>query len=192
MTPQSPPGSTPPAQPQRTTRHSNLPLLTAILLLGICGALLLIRADQQARDTIRKHHLADIEQALYTARNQHGSYPPYAETTWCGRLETTASAPIRKQIEAALRAQNEKYANPAKPFPADPRTGSHPTPAATASGAAKMRNYSYFYWKHSPASFELFAMLEAAPTGERSTTGCPGESAVYDYGIASIWRESNS
>lgn len=152
-----------------------LPLVIATILLAAGGTALLNRAAAQARDTTRKHHLEDIEHALYAARNRYGTFPPYDAPTWCGQLNDVSSS-TRQQIEDALRAQNEKYANPAKPFPTDP----HLTIRASRD---------YFYWKHSPASFELYAALEANPTGERRTHFCPGTNLVYDYGLSSIWRE---
>src|SRR3989344_252789 len=154
---------------------NRLPLGTALVMVVVLGTFLLTGASLQARDTIRKHHLEDIEQALYFARSLQGTYPPYDAPSWCGRLQDPGSHAVRAQIEAALRAQNEKYANPAKPFPTDPR-GS-----------------DYFYWKRSPAMFELYATLETDPTGERSVAACPaaGGKATYDYGLTSVWRESS-
>lgn len=155
---------------------NRLPLVLATLLLAVGGVLLLHRADQQARDTIRKHHLADVEDALYYARREHGTYPPYNQSSWCGLLTKTDS-PAYPEIEAALRAQNKQYGNLAKPFPTDPRFAHSPQ--------------DYFYWKHSPASFELFAVLEQDNNGEKSTSGCPGETfRRYDYGLTSVWREA--
>lgn len=149
----------------------------AALLLG--GAFLLRFADAQARDTIRKHHLEDLEQALYFARNVHGTYPPYDQPTWCGLLSDPANATVRADVEAALRQQNEKYGNEQKPFPVDP------TYTTGAQG--------YFYWKHSPALFELYATLEADRTGERSTARCQSaETMNYDYGLNSGNREDRS
>ncbi len=150
-------------------------MVLAILLLAVGGVFLLHRADAQARDTIRKHHLADVEESLYYARREHGTYPPYNLTSWCGPLAKVGS-PAYAAIEAALRAQNEKYANPAKPFPTDPKYTGMPQ--------------DYFYWKRSPASFELFAVLEQDSNREKSTAGCPGETfRRYDYGLTSVWRE---
>lgn len=155
---------------------SRLPVLVALFSLLIGGWWLLHHSDQQARDTIRKHHLADMEQALFTARQLHGTYPPYDQATWCGRLTDPKNEAVRAEVETALRAQNEKYANPAKPFPVDPRFANTPQ--------------DYFYWKRSPASMQLAARLEAAPTGEFSTVACPGsENVAYDYGITSVNRE---
>ena len=38
--------------------------------------------------------------------------------------------------------------------------------------------------------FELYSILEAAPTGDRNTFSCPtGLHTTYDYGISSILRE---
>ena len=146
------------------------------MLLAVGGMVLLERSDRQARDTIRKHHIEDIERSLYFARSLHGTYPPYDQATWCGVLSDPENRDIRNQVEETLRAQHEKYANPEKPFPTDPRF-------AEAAG-------DYFYWKRSPASFELYAVLEADPNGERNTALCPTSPALtYDYGVASIWRE---
>jgi hypothetical protein len=151
-----------------------VPGIIAILCLLAGGVFLLHRADQQARDTIRKHHLADVEQSLYYARRLHGTYPPYDQTSWCGPLAAAGTA--RDQIEEALRAQNDMYKNQAKPFPVDPKFANTPK--------------DYFYWKHSPASFELFAVLEQDPNGEKSTFGCPNESVrTFDYGLTSVFRE---
>lgn len=156
----------------------HLPIVIALLLVGLGGAYLLDKADKQARDTIRKHHLEDIERSLYFARSLKGTYPPYEQGTWCGVLNAPGNEAVLAQLETALRAQHEKYANPAKPFPADPLAGI---------------SADYFYWKRSPSSFELYAGLEAAPSGERSTADCPAENTLtYDYGIASAWRANRS
>jgi transglutaminase-like putative cysteine protease len=160
---------------------ATLPIVLALAFLIIGGVFLLNRADAQARDTIRKHHLEDIEQALYFARGQHGTYPPYDESTWCGQLATPGSKTVRTQIEEVLRAQNEKYANPDKPFPADPL---HDQLIPEAP--------DYFYWKRSPAVFELYAILEADQNGERSTRQCENAAGHdYDYGLTSVWRENS-
>lgn len=143
-----------------------------MVLIG--GAALLTRADRQARDTIRKHHLEDLERSLFFARDVHGTYPPFDAATWCGRLNDPHNEAVRTQVEQALRAQNEQYANEQKPFPTDPAGGC----------------YDYFYWKRSPALFELYARLEAAPTGERQTILCDNAPAeYYDYGLTSALRE---
>ena len=148
-----------------------LPLYLALGGLILGGVFLLNRADAQARDTIRKHHLEDLEQSLYFARNIHGTFPPYDQPSWCGVLSAPGNENTLAEIEQALRTQNEKYANPAKPFPRDPQ------------------NEGYFYWKRSPATFQLFSALETDPTGERSTAGCDNsELTHYDYGITSLWR----
>lgn len=150
-----------------------MPLLVALILVGVGGAGLLTRADQQARDTIRKHHLADIETSLYLAKSLHGTYPPYEQASWCGQLNDPKNADARRQLEAALRQQNEQYANQAKPFPTDP-----------------LKVHDYFYWKRSPAMFELYAILETDKTNERNSLDCPNAAPMfYDYGTASIWRE---
>lgn len=154
---------------------SRLPVLLALFAVLGGGIWLMERSDQQARDTIRKHHLEDIERSLFFARGQHGTYPPYNEVTWCGQLNAPQNAAVKAQVEAVLRAQNEKYGNEAKPFPTDP---------LAASGV------DYFYWKRSPALFELYAILEADPTGERSTAACDNAPPLtYDYGLNSALRE---
>ncbi len=152
----------------------------AFILTIVGGIYLLEKAERQARDTIRKHHLEDIEQSLYFARSLHGTYPPYENTSWCGLLNAPENRAVRDQVEEALRKQHEKYANPEKPFPSDPLVNGEPG--------------DYFYWKRSPASFELYAKLEEAPTGERSTRDCSGYAAAtdYDYGIFSLWRERDA
>lgn len=163
---------------------SRLPVSLALISVALGGLFLLNRADTQARDTIRKHHLEDLEHALYFARALHGTYPPYDQPSWCGPLNDPANADVRAEIEAALRAQNEKYANHDKPFPHDPLAGR--APAGLAG-----RPPDYFYWKRNPAVFELYAILETDPTAERSTAACLSSTTLtYDYGITSVWRES--
>lgn len=152
-----------------TTR---LPLFIALLLVA-SSWILLDRSSAQARDTIRKHHLDDIEHSLYFARDVRHTFPPYDQATWCGELNDPKNTAVKAEVEAALRAQHEKYANKAKPFPTDP-----------------LANHDYFYWKRSPANFELYSVLEAAPTGEKNTWQCattPGK--YYDYGLTSVLRE---
>jgi hypothetical protein len=91
---------------------------------------------------------------------------------------------VRDQVEAALRAQHEKYANSAKPFPEDPRYGPTLAQDLTRGG--------YFYWKRSPALFELYSALEADSEGTFSTEGCPGSiSEVYEYGLNLRVRQTN-
>ena len=158
----------------------NNPLLltSAVILLLVAGVFLIHRSDEQARDTIRKHHLADIERSLYAAKNKYGTVPPYNQPNWCGVLNEETNESVRKEVENALRDQNEMYGNLAKPFPSDPKFAN--------------TNKDYFYWKHSPTTFELYAVLEQDKNQERSTLGCiqnPGN--AYDYGIASIWREDS-
>ncbi len=154
-----------------------MPVLLALILLAGGGVFLLHRNDQQARDTIRKHHLADLEDSLYFARSLHGTYPPYDQSSWCGVLNQHTDSATFKEVEEALRLQNEKYKNIAKPFPSDPRY----------ADAAQ----DYFYWKHSPASFELFSILEQDNNGNKSVGACPEEkSRTYDYGLTSVWREN--
>jgi len=153
---------------------TRLPVAVALAALLLGGWLLLDRADAQARDTIRKHHLEDIEQALFFARGQNGTYPPYDQPSWCGQLNAPDNKDVRRQIEEALRTQNDKYANLDKPFPADP--------SSTAG---------YFYWKRSPAIFELYATLEMDRNAERSTINCANAPTLtYDYGLTSVWREN--
>src|SRR3989344_1961497 len=146
-----------------------------ILLLIIAGSLLLVKQDRQARDTIRKHHLADIETGLYLARRNQDTFPPYDKLTWCGVISAPENKQVQDEIEASLRVAVKKYENTAKPFPQDP----------------KEPERGYYYWKRSPSMFELYSILEAAPTGERNTFACPnGLHTTYDYGIASILREN--
>ncbi len=133
------------------------------------------RADEQARDTTRKHHLQDLETSLYAVRMIHNTYPPYEMNTWCGQLNDPKNSDVRSQIELALRNQNDKYANLAKPFPTDPAG-----------------NFDYFYWKKSANIFELYAKLENDSEGSFSTKLCPGEAdRVYNYGLNSALRENN-
>jgi len=156
----------------------NLVIGIALLLVLTGGVALLERAEAQARDTTRKHHIEDIENSLYFARSINGSIPPYEENSWCGVLNDPANRHVRDQVEVTLRAQHEKYANPDKPFPFDP----------LFEGTAK----DYFYWKHSPSSFELYAVLEEDPNGERATHRCEQGTVAYDYGVSSTQRESDS
>lgn len=161
-----------------------LPVLIALVSVALGGLFLLNRADTQARDTIRKHHLEDLEHALYFARAARGTFPPYDQPSWCGLLNDPASAPVRAQVEEALRTQNEKYANPDKPFPTDPLADQQP-PAGPAN-----RLPDYFYWKRNPAVFELYAILETDPNAERGTALCQSTPELtFDYGITSVWRE---
>ncbi|MBI1833306.1 MAG: hypothetical protein HYR90_00610 [Candidatus Andersenbacteria bacterium] len=150
-----------------------LPLLAAVLLVAGGGFFLLEKAERQARDTTRKHHLEDIEQSLYFAQRLHGTYPPYEEPTWCGFLNAEENRAVRDQMEAALRQQHEKYKNVDKPYPSDP-----------------IATQDYFYWKRSPSMFELYAVLENEKTGDRSSAGCPTvPRQEFDYGLASILRQ---
>ena len=168
------------------------PVYLAFIFLVLGGIFLLNRADAQARDTIRKHHLEDIEQSLYLARLTHGTYPPYDQPSWCGTLADPANAAVQAEIEAALRLQNEKYANPSKPFPTDP-LATNPSPSTKLNQSPTLNFLpAYFYWKRSPASFELYSILEADSNQDRSTSGCPTTDLLfYDYGIASVWRENH-
>lgn len=171
---------------------SQLPIALAAIGLLAGGWFLLHRSEAQARDTIRKHHLQDVEDALYFGYSLHGTYPPYDEPMWCGHLnDTTPPSTARQEIEAALRQQNEKYANPAKPFPTDPlpedRSPRVAPPWAGRSEAG--RSPDYFYWKRSPAVFELYSLLETDPNHNRSTHGCPATSPeFFDYGLNSRLR----
>jgi hypothetical protein len=68
---------------KRLALHTQLaPLIVALVLLAVGGFMLIQKEDQQARDTIRKHHLADIETALELAKRQNGQFPPYDQLTW--------------------------------------------------------------------------------------------------------------
>lgn len=157
--------------------NTSTPLVIALLLLAGGGVWLLNRAEEQARDTTRKHHLEDIEQSLYFARSVYGTYPPYDQPSWCGLLNDPVNAPVRQQVEDVLRRQNDTYSNIEKPFPADPL-------ADQVAG--------YFYWKRSPATFELYSILEQDQNGERNTAACDNAPNLkYDYGITSVWREGN-
>lgn len=168
-----------------------LPLFALTLLFLAAGWLLLDRSAAQARDTARKHHLDDIEHALYAAYRQQGTFPPYDKPSWCGRLNDPKNAAVKSQVETALRAQNDKYGKQAKPFPQDPLIAGiqgQGLPREVPPPAG--RSGDYFYWKRSPAVFELYSLLEAAPTGERSTEQCPADSElIYDYGIRSYDRQ---
>ena len=153
------------------------PVAIALILLAIGGFALIYKEDQQARDTIRKHHLADIETALELAKKQHGQFPPYDQLTWCGVISDPANKEVKAEIEAPLRQSVDKYANLDKPFPTDPNNSTK----------------NYYYWKRSPDIFELYSILEAAPTGDRNTFSCPtGLHDTYDYGISSILREGDN
>ena len=163
------------------------PLYVTLFFIVIGGIFLIERADAQARDTTRKHHLQDIEQSLYFARNTHGTFPPYDQPSWCGIISKPGNESVLAQIEETLRAQNKKYANPNKPFPTDPKT----TISSSESSTKNNQFPDYFYWKRSPASFELYAILETDRNKERSTSSCPqSNSYLYDYGIASVWRKN--
>lgn len=152
------------------------PLIAALILLAGGGLFLLEKAERQARDTVRKHHLQDIEQSLYFARSLAGVYPPYEQSSWCGFLNDPKNEAVRNQVEKTLRTQNATYANPDKPFPADP-----------------LIDQDYFYWKRSPTTFELYATLEAEKNGERNSQLCENAPREYfDYGLASIQRDHGS
>lgn len=154
-----------------------LPVYCAFILLVLGGIVLLEKAERQARDTIRKHHIEDIEYSLYALRARYGTYPPYNQLSWCGILSDPANQSVRDSIETSLREQIEKYSNSQKPFPADP--------------LYQESKKDYFYWKRSPSVFELYATLEARPTEERSTIQCEtAQGHAYDYGITSSLREN--
>ncbi|MDP3997705.1 MAG: hypothetical protein U1C49_00725 [Candidatus Andersenbacteria bacterium] len=148
----------------------------AVLLLG--GIFLLNRADVQARDTIRKHHLDDLETSLYLAHDLHGTYPPYNQPTWCGLLNDPTNSSVRAPIEEALRQRIDKYANNTKPFPTDPLASELP---------------DYFYWKRTPTLFELDSILEIDRNGLYGTSGCPNAPLFYyDYNLNSGLRGNNT
>lgn len=165
--------------PVLNTWAHKLPLAITLLLVFGGGVFLLDKADKQTRDTTRKHHLEDIEKSIYFARNEHGTFPPYNQPTWCGLLNAQENESVRNQIEVALRDENEKYANKEKPFPSDP--------------LYKEKGYDYFYWKRSPVMFELYAVLEGDKTGERNTIACDNAPKLeFDYGINSALRQNNN
>lgn len=168
----------------------HLPLILATLGLLFGGTFLLHRSEAQARDTIRKHHLQDVEEALYFAYTLHGTYPPYELATWCGYLsETSDGSTTHAEIETALRQQHELYAKNEKPFPQDPLLD----PVSAEALAQVDRTPDYFYWKRSPAVFELYSILETDPNGTRSTIHCPARPDLhYDYGINSRLRTSTT
>ena len=150
----------------------------ALILLVIGSFFFLHRADAQARDTIRKHHLADIERSLYADRLIHHEFPPYGTPIWCGNINDPKNIEVKNQIEAALRSQNDKYGNLAKPFPVDPAFPNTPQ--------------DYFYVKRSPTLIELYATLEADKNGEKNSRLCQNtEGTDFDYGLASLEREFN-
>lgn len=154
---------------------STLPVVIALGALVVGGLLLLERSERQARDTIRKHHLQDLEDALFFARAAHGTFPPYETATWCGELTPASGEVAVQQVEAALRQQHALYANPAKPFPTDPRHG------------------AYVYWKHSPTVMELLTSLEADAEVDRDSTGCPAIAARrFTYVLTSSEREDRA
>lgn len=162
--------------------HSkHVPLFAALILLAVGGVFLLNKAQRQTHDTTRKHHLQDIESSLYFVQSLAGTYPPYEESSWCGFLNAPENEGVRDQVEEGLRAQNEKYANEEKPFPTDP---------LYQVGSSDETIWDYFYWKRSPSSFELYAVLEQEKNGDRNSLKCPNQPGqFFDYGIASIQRE---
>ena len=146
--------------------------LATILFVAI-GAWALRLQALRARDTIRKHDIEDLEQALLRYGRLSGTYPPDDVPAWCGTLSDPAADSVRTAIEAALR-RDEKYAKPEKPFPSDP----------VYAGTDR----DYLYWKTSPVSFELLAELEADRNNSRAidrTTCAPApQSATRDVGPA--------
>lgn len=152
---------------------THTPLIIALIGLIAGGLYLIDLQAKQMRDTTRKHHIADIETSLYFARSRNGTYPPYNQTNWCGFLNEDSAT--RQQIEQALREQNEKYENPNKPFPTDPNPIN-----------------DYFYVKRSPASFELYAVLETDDNNDRNNFFCTETKPTnFDYGIASVHRKKS-
>lgn len=173
---------------QKTIAYAPVAIVFIAVLLG--GIFLLDRSNRQARDTIRKHHLQDIEDSLYLARNLNGTFPPYDQPHWCGRLNDPANAEVKQQVEQALRQKIEKYSNPEKPFPADPLRSEDSTQILTTHYSLQPNN-DYFYWKRSPAVFELYSILEADRNGNRTTENCPTDPNLqYDYGLNSALREN--
>lgn len=126
----------------------------------------------QARDIVRKHDIEDIENALNRFEKKNGTYPPIEAATWCGTLSDFKNKEIRSAIETSLR-EDEKYAKPEKKFPNDP--------------TYKNTINDYFYWKTSPASFELLAKLEADKNGSRDASLC-GNKTAFDYSVVSFLR----
>ncbi len=147
--------------------------IAVIVFMGV-GVWAIELQARQARDTMRKHDLEDLEHALIRHARAMGTVPPDNVPAWCGTLSASTHAPVRAVIEAALR-RDEKYAKLEKPFPQDPRFG----------GTAR----DYFYWKTSPVSFELLAELEGDANDTRETAACGG-TVAYDYGITSTERNS--
>lgn len=153
-----------------------------VLIFAALGLLTIHLQAAQARDTIRKHDIEDLEQALLRYARLQGTYPPNDVPTWCGVLSLEPNRPVRDAIEWALR-MDEKYAKPDKPFPTDPRF----------TGTAR----DYFYWKRSPTSVELLSELEADANDTRDTSPCilpagrqgpGGDGNRYDYGIVTTQR----
>jgi general secretion pathway protein G len=60
-------------------------LLVAIAIIGILavvGFASFRSSQKKARDTVRKHDLAEIQKALEMYQNDHGIYPPKAALSW--------------------------------------------------------------------------------------------------------------
>jgi len=150
-------------------RYTFLAVTILFLVAGVWG----IRLQAlQARDIVRKHDIEDIENALGRYEKVHGTYPPENVASWCGTLSDSASKDVLNQIETSLR-QDDKYAKPEKKFPVDP--------------IYKNSANDYFYWKTSPASFELLAKLEADKNGSRDASPC-GNKTAFDYSVVSFLR----
>ena len=152
------------------TNKYTLPLMAIIFVL--VGAWALRLQTLQARDIVRKHDIEDIEMALGRYEKTHGTYPPENLSSWCGSLSDPTNKEVLNQIEASLR-QDKKYAKAEKLFPTDP--------------VYKNTADDYFYWKTSPASFELLAKLEADKNGSRDASPC-GNKTAYDYSVVSFLR----
>lgn len=164
----------------------------ALLALGLWALDLQAR---QTRDVKRALDLEDLETALRRLLGTTGTLPPADQPTWCGVVNIPEHQAIRESIERALR-ETQKYQNPSKPFPADPRFAGKPR--------------DYLYWKTSPVSFELLSELEADDNNSRRVdlTRCAlltedsapartrhrfadvggGEAGGYDYAISSLAR----
>jgi hypothetical protein len=142
------------------------------IIFVLVGAWALRLQTLQARDIVRKHDIEDIEMALGRYEKTHGTYPPENLSSWCGNLSDPTNKEVLNQIEASLR-QDKKYAKAEKLFPTDP--------------VYKNTADDYFYWKTSPASFELLAKLEADKNGSRDASPC-GNKTAYDYSVVSFLR----
>ncbi len=146
-----------------------VPIAAVLIFVGI-GFWALRLQSLQARDTIRKHDIEDIEKALNRYAKQHGEYPPVNSVSWCGTISGDSSKDIKKEIEDSLR-KDKKYAKLDKKFPSDPVYGG--------------TENDYTYWKTSPVSFELVAKLEA---DRNATRNIPCKKDAYDYSVVSFLR----